>query len=203
MHNSIAESLPVGQIYHYPTRTVITRPGQNPDNIFIVEQGRARICLYGGPREQTLGYLNPGSLFVTHTPAWVETLEPTQIRSWPLQQLRSLIQADANIAISALREVGKILHTTIAMVEDLAFRSVESRLARYLLTESRQQQSLQITLSSNTEILASLLGTSRQTLSTLINRLIKAQVIRRLERQVLVLENPQYLTELAGQLSAG
>lgn len=127
------EHLKGGQISEYPRDSLISQPDTLHNQLFVVESGRARICLLGGAREQTLTYLEPGAVFVTHTPTWIEALEPTRIRSWPLQDLRALLNEQPEVAIVALREVGQLLAVTLELIEDLAFRSVEARLARYLL----------------------------------------------------------------------
>ncbi|WP_353570642.1 helix-turn-helix domain-containing protein [Candidatus Albibeggiatoa sp. nov. BB20] len=54
----------------------------------------------------------------------------------------------------------------------------------------------------NTEILASLLGTSRQTLSTLMNRMIKDKILKRVNRQYLILLDIPYLEALMVGVSA-
>lgn len=191
-----------GQTNSFNAGEIISRPDKTSNQFFIVQQGQARIFLCADNKELTIGYLKPNSIYVTHTRAWIEAMETTQIMSWPLRQLQAVIAMKPELAVAAMQEIGTMLHNTIDIVEDLAFRSVESRLARYLLLEYRQQQQRTIKLSGNTEILASLLGTSRQTVSTLINRLIKDAVLQRAERQHLTLLNLDYLAQLAQRMSA-
>ncbi|MDO6805003.1 helix-turn-helix domain-containing protein, partial [Wenyingzhuangia sp. 1_MG-2023] len=54
-----------------------------------------------------------------------------------------------------------------------------------------------IQLTGQTELLASLLGTSRQTLSTLLNRMIRDGLVARPDRQHLILLDTQRLQQLA------
>lgn len=194
--------LPEGHRKRYEAREVIVSPGHEENRVFVVEQGRARICLFSGSREQTLGHLQPGSVYVTHTPAWVEALELTWTCSWPIQQITALFASRPEMALGAIREVGMMLNNTIGLIEDLAFRPVESRLARYLLTEARQQGSDTVRLIGNTEILGSLLGASRQTTSTILTRMVKMGLIARPDRQHVRLLNDSKLRELAEAVSA-
>ncbi len=189
--------LPPGRQRRYPRRTIMTSPGNDDDEFFLLLEGSARICLLSEEREQTLGYMKPGSIYVSHTPAWVESIEPCTIQCWPLAQIRSLFITQPALALGAFREVGMMLQTAINVIEDLAFRPVESRLARYLLSEAESQQGNCIQLVGTTESLASLLGTTRQTLSTILSRFAKQGLIERRGRQQVVLLQPDLLQEVS------
>lgn len=191
------DNLPAGKVTHYDTGEMLSRPDSGSNQVFVVNRGSARICLFGDSRELTLGCLNAGSIYVTHSRTWVEAMEPTDITSWPINQLAGMIAQMPEMAISALREVGIILHHATELIEDLAFRSVEARLARYLLLEQQNQNSPSIALTGHTELLASLLGTSRQTLSTLLNRLERDTVIERPDRRHLTILDAHRLQVLA------
>ena len=196
------EHLSEGLLRQFAAKELIVSPGNSDNRVFTINSGEARICLFAPSREQTLGYLKAGSIFVTHTSTWVEALTECEVCSWPISQIKALFSANPELAVGAMREVGKLLQNAIDMIEDLAFRTVESRLARYLLAEAQQQNSNNIKLIGNTEILASLLGSSRQTLSTILNRLIKSQVIARSGRKQVQIINPGRLQNLANSLSA-
>lgn len=194
------ERLPQGVSKTFARGDVISRPESGPDQIFSVQAGEARVFLPGGQKELTLGWLKSGSLYVTHTRAWIEALSPVTLQCWPMSALHALLSSQPGLAMHALREVGQMLHQATNLIEDLAFRSVEQRLARYLLLEYSDQGKPaggQVRLTGHTELLASLLGTSRQTLSSLINRLIKAGVLERIDRQHLRICDHQELQHLS------
>ena len=195
------QQLPEGTEKPFRTGDMLSRPDCGPDQVFLLKEGSARICLSGEQKELTLGWLKAGSIYVPHTRAWVEALSPGCIVSWPIGQLHELISTRPELALVALREVGMMLHQATNLIEDLAFRPVESRLARYLLLEHSDQNAGPkddiIELTGHTELLASLLGTSRQTLSTLLNRLIKEGVLQRPDRRHLQLINIPRLQELS------
>lgn len=198
--------LPGGTRRQFAVGTMISRPDMDDNRLFRIERGSARICLSAEQRELTLGCLWPGSIYVTHTRAWVEALEDVELTSWPVSSLTRLLGDNPELAVSAMREVGMMLHQAINLIEDLAFRSVESRLARYLLLELDNQAGYLLRLPGNTGLLASLLGTSRQTLSSLINRLIRDGILERPDRQHLQVLDRYRLQQLADQpgvLSAG
>ncbi|WP_353570643.1 Crp/Fnr family transcriptional regulator [Candidatus Albibeggiatoa sp. nov. BB20] len=145
-HNSNAwlAELSEGQTQSYIAGEIISYPDKTANRFFIVQTGQARIFLWADNKELTIGYLRENSLYVTHTRAWIKAMSETQITSWPLSQLKKLMTMRPEFAIEAMQEIGMMLHNTIDIIEDLAFRSVESRFARYLLTEYHQQKSTKI-----------------------------------------------------------
>ncbi|GAA0304065.1 Crp/Fnr family transcriptional regulator [Rhodovulum strictum] len=187
---------------HYPAGATIAEPGDGPDRLFVLDEGRARICLSGAGRDLTLGHLHPGGVFVTHTRARVEALEPCTLVAWPVGEMLRLIARQPDLGLAAFREIGLLLAGALDLIEDLAFRPVGARLARFLLAEAARQNSATIRLADSTEALATALGTSRQTLSTLLNQLIREGLIERAGRRQLRLLRPERLADLA-ELSSG
>ncbi|WP_138470697.1 Crp/Fnr family transcriptional regulator [Poseidonocella sp. HB161398] len=191
-----------GRRRDYGTGQAICLPGTEENRLFLLEHGMARICLNGGARDLTIGYLRPGGIFVTHTRAWVAALEPVRVMSWPVRDLLGLIAAEPEFAVAALREIGAVLHGAFDLIEDLAFRPVEARLARFLLAERISQGGDRLCLPERTEGLAEALGTTRQTLSSLVARLVRDGAIRRDGRRHLVILDPARLEKIA-DLSGG
>ncbi len=200
--NAWHQQLPAGQVKYFQKQEIIVSPNAEINQVFVLETGKARICLFGAAREQTLGYLNQGSIYVTHTPVWIEAIENCSIRSWPVHQIKALFQSKPELAIAAIRDIGKLLYTAIDMIEDFAFRSVESRLARYLLKDSGRQTEQVIELPGSVQSLACLLGTSRQTLSSLLNRLEKEGLIARPSRMQVRVVDLATLQEMADSVSS-
>ncbi|MFM2479355.1 Crp/Fnr family transcriptional regulator [Celerinatantimonas sp. MCCC 1A17872] len=196
------EYLEHGREKTYPAHSIICTPKQEDNRVFVMRSGQAKICLYGAAREQTLGFLAPPSLYVTHTPVWVEAITECSIKSWPIQQIMELFKADPSLSIRVISEIGKLLSHAIEMIEDFAFRNVESRLARYLVFESQRCGEGVVQLPGNTETLASLLGTSRQTLSTILSRMAKQGWITRVDAKHIQLRDIQQLSQLVDPLSS-
>jgi CRP-like cAMP-binding protein len=112
---------------------------------------------------------------------------------------------DASPAI--MRVLGRLLNTAVELVEDLAFREVPARFARFLLglverRGERLDQAWLIPLELTTEEMASLLGTTRQTLSTLVNRWEREGILSRQGRHRLLIRQLEPLRALSAQNSA-
>lgn len=200
-NDQLIQSLPLGREMRYRQGEVISSPHSPANFVFRVKAGKARLYLVGAQREQTIGYLTKHSIFVSHAPLWIEATELCEIITWPLQELRHLIEAEADFALLALREVGQLLQGSIEMIEGLALHSVTGRLARYLLAERSKQQSDVIELIGSVEVLASFLGTSRQTLSTQLNQLFKSGILERADNGHVHIKSASELTQICNGLS--
>ncbi|WP_145107664.1 Crp/Fnr family transcriptional regulator [Cereibacter sediminicola] len=201
-HSEWLAHLPRGHRRRYRPGEIIARPEQPTNRVFLLDSGLARICLNAASKELVLGYLRLGGFYVTHTRAWVEALEPCEVVSWPVGDMLELVTREPELGLAAFREVGRILHGALSLIEDLAFRPVESRLARFLLSERQTQGTDRVRLIETTEALASALGTTRPTLSTLLNRLVREGVIARPDRRHIQLLRPARLEEMS-ELSSG
>jgi CRP-like cAMP-binding protein len=201
-HSAWLAALEGGQRRRIAAGAAISLPAAAADRLFVLDRGLARISLNGAARELTLGYLRPGGVYVTHSRAWVEALEPCEIVSWPVTEMLALITREPDLGLAAFREIGTLLSGALNLIEDLAFRPVESRLARFLLAERAAQGGDRIRLIDSTESLATALGTSRQTLSTLLNKLIREGLVERTDRRDLHILRPERRHEIA-EVSSG
>jgi CRP-like cAMP-binding protein len=81
-----------------------------------------------------------------------------------------------------VRVLAELLKHSISIIDDLAFRDVQTRLVRFLRFMASQGGATEsggavINLGLTIEQFASLLGTTRQTLSTMLNALEREQRI--------------------------
>lgn len=183
---------------HYPKKHQISTPFDDCDSIFIVKSGRLRIFLSYEDREFTLALLEPGDIFSTHAQAYAETLEESIILNGPTQDFQKRVIAHPEISTTVIKVLGELLKNSISTIESLVFKDVRQRLYEFLsqTAKDRGQQTPQgtlIELGLSTEDIALLIGTSRQTISLLLNELIKSEQMVRLDRHRLVLRDPQQL----------
>ena len=53
---------------------LLATPGSGRDQVFVVHSGRLRVYLVGESRELSLSFLEPGDIYTTHTPTYVDAL---------------------------------------------------------------------------------------------------------------------------------
>jgi CRP/FNR family transcriptional regulator, carbon monoxide oxidation system transcription regulator len=165
------------QTRSFARKTQIFLPQHGEDLIFIVASGRARLYLAYEDKEFTLAILERGDVYSTHTRALVSALEDTTLLCAETAQVRRHMLAVPEFTGAVVRVLGEVLKHSISIIDDLAFRDVQTRLVRFLRFVASQSGEPQpgggvlVNLGLTTEQLASLLGTTRQTLSTMLNAL--------------------------------
>lgn len=165
------------QTRSYARKSQIFLPMHREDLIFIVATGRARLFLAYEDKEFTLALLERGDVYSTHTRAFVSALEDTTLLCAETSQVRRHMLALPEFTGAMVRVLGEVLKHSISIIDDLAFRDVQTRLVRFLRFVAGQSGETQpgggvlLSLGLTTEQFASLLGTTRQTLSTMLNLL--------------------------------
>jgi CRP/FNR family transcriptional regulator, dissimilatory nitrate respiration regulator len=165
---------------------IIFSEGEEATGFYVVTVGRVKIfklSLEG--KEQTLHLLGPGEPFGEvpvfagkRFPATAEALEDTRVLYFPRDAFVALIQKTPALALNMLAVLSLRLHKFTVLVEDLSLKEVPGRLAAYLLYLSEQQQGTALlALSISKAQLASLLGTIPETLSRIITRMTKEEII--------------------------
>jgi len=169
---------------------LFSTPSGGHDQVFVVGSGRLRVYLAGESRELSLSYLEPGDIYTTHTPTYVEAVLPTTLWVMPTAAFARRLAVDPSVTPVMMRVLGRLLANAVNLIEDLAFREVPARLARFLLglADRRGQMSDDgwlIPLDLGMEDIASLLGTTRQTVSSLINQWEREGILERQGRRTL------------------
>lgn len=165
---------------------IIFSEGEEGKGLFVVDRGRVKVYkLSPEGKEQTLHIFGPGEPFGEvpvfageRFPAHAEALERSLVFFFPRVEFAALIQADPSLALNMLAVLARRLRRFAAMVEDLSLKEVPGRLAGYLLslTEDRDLKS-RVNLQIRKGQLASLLGTSPETLSRILARMTQAGLI--------------------------
>ncbi len=175
-------------------KTVVCTPFDDGDRIFIVKSGRLRIFLSYDDREFTLALLEPGDIFSTHTRAFAETLDESIILSGSTRMFQQKVVESPEIALVMVKVLGELLKNSITIIEGLAFKDARMRLVDFLVTAAEERgmshpQGVSVELGLNTEEIANLVGATRQTISSLLNELIKSGVVDKLNRRTLLIRD--------------
>ncbi|THF66626.1 Crp/Fnr family transcriptional regulator [Pseudothauera nasutitermitis] len=188
----------------------ICTPGGRADKVFVLQEGRARVFIAGEGKELTLAFLEPGEIFSTHSRAWVEAFTDCRVQVADTAGFQARLLAEPQLTPVIIRVFARLLAGSIGIIENLAFRDVPARLANFLLERARETDpalppGLRVALVLRTEDIARLLGTTRQSVSSLITQLERDGVVARDGRRTLILLDPAELRRRAGAggLSAG
>ncbi|MFO1234668.1 MAG: hypothetical protein U1E47_06280 [Rivihabitans pingtungensis] len=88
-------------------------------------------CIWPETRELSLSFLEPGDIYTTHTPTYVQTVSPCTLWCIHTADFARRLASDPTITPAMMRVLGRLLHNAVTLIDDLAFREVPARLARF------------------------------------------------------------------------
>lgn len=173
---------------------------QKGNFVFIVKSGLVRIYLSYGDREFTIAFLKPGDLYVSHSNAFVQVLEDAVLLLLDTPTFNRCMMTIPEFTVPIVRVLGGMLKSCFSIIDGLALRDVTVRLARLLIdlaheNEGSSQERL-IRLPLSGEMLAQTLGTSRQTISTLLTDFTRLGILQKEQRGLYRILDEDRLREL-------
>lgn len=179
---------------------LLSTPTEANNQVFMVQSGRLRVYLAGENRELTLAFLEAGDIYATHSPTYVEAVAPSTLWLMETAAFARKLANDPSVMPVMMRVLGGMLVNAVNLIEDLALREVPARLARFLLGLANRRglvcnDGLLIPLDLGLEDIASLLGTTRQTVSLLINQWEREGILQRRGRRNLLVLSPRELSK--------
>lgn len=188
----------------YVKNTFISQPGLDDNRIFIVSSGRVRVYLGYEDKEFNLGILTQGDIYSTHSGTYLQALSETELLLTDVTTFRQQMVGDPEVGKAMVRVLGNILKTSFSIIDGLVFKDVNYRLVSLLSSEARKHGKVQksgsllVTIDLSVEQIARLVGSTRQTVSTLLNDLERAGLLGRPERGKFIIHNIGDLESVAG-----
>ncbi len=178
----------------YARKAMVCTPYDDGDNLFIVKSGRVRVFLSYEDREFSLALLEPGDIFSTHTRAFAEALDESVILLGSTRHFQQKALDNPEITAVMVKVLGELLTNSITIIEGLAFKDSRMRLLDFLVSAAEERgrshpEGVSVELGLTVEEVAQLIGTTRQTISTLLNELIKSEVLEKLNRRSLLIRD--------------
>lgn len=189
----------------YERGKVVFMEGGPCQGLYVVRSGRLRIFKVSAEgREQVLMVAGPGETFNEvpnfdggANPATAETLEPSVLYLLPKNDLLSIVETEPVVARAIMRVFASHLRHLTALVEDLSFRNVTSRVAKILLTQVQRTGADPDTRPPRLtqQQMAAMAGTAREVVGRALKALEQQGVIR-VERGRVVVVSPERLADL-------
>jgi CRP/FNR family transcriptional regulator len=184
----------------YPPNTVIFFEEDVPDGLYLVMRGRVKISLMDeNGREITLSTLKGGRFFgemalFDESPrsADVETLEETDFLVLKKSHFLEMIEKSPSIARNILKEMSGRLREADDKIRNLALYDVAGRLARILIDIAKKEGviSKEKNVATLPELsqqeLANMIGTSRETVSRVLNRFQERGLVTITRKQIIL-----------------
>ena len=163
---------------------ILFEQGEEAAGFYVVGTGKVKIYkLSPDGKERILHIIQPGGTFAEAAifgdgayPAFAEPLEKSQLIFFPKQEFLTLLHQHSQIAINMIGGLAKFLRQFTTQIEDLTFRDVPARLARYLADLGADHQN-SVSLPISKSQLASNLGTVSETLSRTFRKLSDENIL--------------------------
>ena len=189
----------------FETGDTVFTPSDHPDSVFLLQEGAVRIYrLSEDGSETTFGYVTPGEVFgelpafgQQERESFAQATERSVVWRVPLPVFKELLGGHPGLVFEVTKQIGERLRRVENRVENLVFRDVRTRVAHTLLEladafGARDDGSVRIEAGITQGELATLVGSTRQTVNVSLRELEGEGLVRR-EGRKLVLPNPAAL----------
>lgn len=188
-----------------PEGDLVFGQGESASRFYIVLSGQVQIYKLSAEGKEMILHLLEENDLVAAVPVFSDTsiypanclcMAPTTLLSIDGKAFKGLVSQYPEIALTLLTVFAKRLHHFSDVIEDLSLRTVDSRLAKYLLSVSEQSPDKAV-IQIHKKTLSSILGTVPETLSRGFKKLSDKGLIRVDDNKVHLI-NREQLSSLAG-----
>ncbi|TYO99653.1 Crp/Fnr family transcriptional regulator [Geothermobacter ehrlichii] len=173
---------------------VLFADGDEAEGFFIVASGKVKIYkLSPEGKERILHIIHPGWSFAEAAifgdgryPAYAEPLATSELLFLPRTAFLDLLARHNQLALNMIGGLSRFLRQFVTQIEELTFKDVPARLARYLLDLACSADHVELPISKTQ--LASNLGTVSETLSRTFRRLSDEGLIRVAGKRIDILD---------------
>lgn len=185
---------------HYKKDEFIYFPDQPSLNIYMVSDGRVKIGTYlQDGKEVVKAILGRGEIFgelaLTGEDVRTDFAQSmdsnTRICPMPIDDLKTLMKDNHSLSLKIMKIIGFRLRKMERKIESLVFKDARTRIVEFLretAQEKGQKVGFEMMIKSHLthKDIASLTGTSRQTVTTVLNELRENNVINFDRRRILI-----------------
>ncbi len=178
----------------YSKGQLIYAPGQDRDLVLVIKEGKLRVYLAMEDKEFSLALLEPGDLYTSHTRAHVSAVEDVTLLTMPTGQFHRYMVTFPALSRTIVSILGELLKQSFSIIDNLVFKDISSRLTDFFLHEAKHNgqptnEGTILKMDLTMEQLAAIIGSSRQTVSTIINAMQRAEVLQKKARGVFLIPN--------------
>ncbi|WP_456388651.1 Crp/Fnr family transcriptional regulator [Desulfolithobacter sp.] len=187
-------------IMTHPAGHLVFEPEHTDNQVFLVRSGRVRIYLGVEDKEFSLATLGPGDIYTTHTRAYVQTLTEVTLLTMPTETFHAYMVIYPALSRTIISILGELLKQSFSIIYSLVFKDISQRLTDFLVHEAlhngeQDTCGIRIRLDLTMGQLAAIVGSSRQTVSTIIGEMLRSEVIVRESRGTFLIPRLELLRE--------
>lgn len=186
----------------YKKGSIVIVEGEKSENVFIIKSGKVKIFKTSADgREIILDIKGKSKIFAEVTlfnnsknPATVKAIEDSTILSINNYELEEIIKQNPDMALNIIKILNKRLNDAQSRIKNLALHDAYIRTSQtlYQLIDkyglANRNGIIELNLNLTREELASLVGTSRETVSRVLSQLSKDKAIKITGRKIIILD---------------
>ena len=184
----------------YKKGNIIISEGNKSNDIYIVKEGKVKIYKTSSTGKNVIldikgsGSLLAGTTLFSNSlnPATIMTIEDSLVYTLKNSDLENLIRNNSDLALDFIKILSNELHSSQEKIKNIALNDTYVRVAKLLLTLSSKHgvdsndNTLKLDLNLTREELASLVGTSRETISRALSQFSKENIIDIKGREIII-----------------
>ena len=187
---------------HFGKKQSVEFSGPSQDYIYLVRTGRVKVS-YLSPegKEIIVTILQPGDIYSMHSEASTTVLEQAEIWYIGAEDFKKIVMQNPGLTVNLIRILGVILKNTNDALLNLAFKEVNSRLANLLLKMARDtgvttDHGIVFELGLTHEEIANIISSTRQTVTSILNRFEKSGIID-VQKKRITVKDMEQLAEIS------
>lgn len=189
--SSIADSI---EKFVLRKNELVFQEGQMANYLFMVFDGQVKIFKSTPDGKEHILHVMPKYSIIAEVPMFEGGVYPANgmaikdsiLFAMPRKKLISLVKHDPQIALNMLALQAKRLREFTDKIEQLSLKTIEQKFINFLLSNVKIEHGMRIVKINNIQELANYLGTARESLSRIINGLIKNKTISKVQGGFLV-----------------
>ena len=190
---------------------VLCREGEKSDKLFLIREGRVKICkITKEGKEQIVYVLSKGdffgenNLFTSNNISNFSAYAITDAKLCILKKenLEKILIKNPEISLKIIQEMADRINSAENLAQTLATRDVEARLATVLIEfmnkyGQKKEEGIYINLPLNREQIANYCGITRETVSRRLSKFDKLGIIKLQGNKGLIVKDKEALFSLA------
>ena len=190
---------------------VLCREGEKSDKLFLIREGRVKICkITKEGKEQIVYVLSKGDFFGENnifTSNNISNFSAYAIIDVKLcilkkENLEKILIKNPEISLKIIQEMANRINSAENLAQTLATRDVEARLATVLIEfmnkyGQKKEEGIYINLPLNREQIANYCGITRETVSRRLSKFDKLGIIKLQGNKGLIIKDKEALLSLA------
>jgi len=186
---------------HFARKSVIFTEGSEKESVFFIREGMVKTYKTDeNGNEQIVSFLKPGDMF-PHAgffnphpyPATAEAITDAHLAAIPVRKFELLLMRSPSIAVKIMRVMGDKILELQQRLQEIAGQDVRRRLLSFLLQLAerhgeRENGRIAIKLPMTNQEIASVLGTTRESINRQLNQLARENILETDRNQIVILD---------------